>query len=170
MATIRQAEAGDAAGVAEVHVAAWEAAYRGGLMPDAYLDALSVPARTATWSEALARPAGPGMARLVAMVGDRVVAFAIAGPQREDEEEGELYVLNVHPDAWGTGTGTALLRAATDALRDAGFAAAVLWVHPDNARARRFYEREGWRDDGASRVEDVLGVEVPEVRHRRTLD
>ena len=29
-----------------------------------------------------------------------------------------------------------------------GFAESVLWVLPGNARARRFYERRGWRDGG----------------------
>jgi RimJ/RimL family protein N-acetyltransferase len=42
----------------------------------------------------------------------------------------------------------------------------VLWVVPDNTRARRLYESEGWTVDGVSRDEEVLGVVVTEVRYR----
>lgn len=38
--------------------------------------------------------------------------------------------------AWRAGFGRALLDAGTSALRQAGFGEAVLWVHPDNQRAR----------------------------------
>lgn len=45
----------------------------------------------------------------------------------------------------GTGLGTALLEAAlTDAQRR-GCARMLLGVHPDNRRARQFYERNGFR-------------------------
>jgi RimJ/RimL family protein N-acetyltransferase len=46
-----------------------------------------------------------------------------------------------------------------------GYATAMLWVLADNPRARRFYEREGWRAEGA-RVEAVRGVDVEEVLYR----
>jgi ribosomal protein S18 acetylase RimI-like enzyme len=75
----------------------------------------------------------------------------------------------VDPDAWGRGFGQALLLAATDALSEAGFREALLWVHPGNERARAFYERFGWGSDGGQRQEEVLGVLVPEVRYRRPL-
>jgi hypothetical protein len=45
----------------------------------------------------------------------------------------------------------------------------VLWVHPDNARARRFYERADWICDDVTQEAEVLGIVVPEVRYRRPL-
>ena len=42
----------------------------------------------------------------------------------------------------------------------------MLWVLADNPRARRFYEREGWRA-GGERVDDpIRGVEVEEALYR----
>jgi RimJ/RimL family protein N-acetyltransferase len=38
-----------------------------------------------------------------------------------------------------------------------------------NGRARRFYERAGWRPDGAEKTEEWAGARVPEVRYRRPL-
>ena len=43
---------------------------------------------------------------------------------------------------------------------------AFLWVFPDNARARAFYAGNGFRPDGAERVEPFFGpVEVRMVRY-----
>jgi ribosomal protein S18 acetylase RimI-like enzyme len=174
--TVRTAAHGDAGSIATVHVAAWQAAYRGGLLPDAYLDELQVSDRTAAWERTLASPAPPRSARLLAERHGEIVGFCVVGPERGDAPtgadrpaRGELHVLNVHPDAWGRGVGAALLAAGTEVLTAAGFDEAVLWVHPDNRRARRFYERAGWQPDDATRTEVVWGVEVPEVRYRRPL-
>jgi ribosomal protein S18 acetylase RimI-like enzyme len=174
--TVRAAELDDAEPIATVHVAAWQAAYRGGLLPDAYLDGLRVSDRTAAWERTLASPTPPRSARLLAERDGEVVGFCVVGPERgaaasgdNAPARGEVHVLNVHPDAWGGGAGPALLAAGTEVLTAAGFERAVLWVHPGNRRARRFYERAGWRDEGVTRHEEVWGVEVPEVRYGRDL-
>jgi GNAT superfamily N-acetyltransferase len=79
---------------------------------------------------------------------------------------GELRNLYVAPTAWGSGAASELMRAALDWLAESGVHEAVLWVGEGNARARRFYEREGWTADGETR-ESPLGP--PEVRYRRAL-
>lgn len=172
MAAVRDMEAGDALAVATVHVNAWKAAYRGGLMPDAYLDALTVDDRVESWTTTLSRPVPAGAMRLVSEVNGSVCGFVVAGREggsTTSNEAGEVYALNVDPASWGSGHGLALLTEAERRLLGSGFPSAVLWVHPDNARARGFYERLGWRCEEASRTQEVHGVEVPEVRYRREL-
>jgi RimJ/RimL family protein N-acetyltransferase len=172
MVTIREPGPDDARAIATVHVRAWQVAYRGGLMPDEYLDALSVDERTQMWAQGLAREPRPRFGRFVAEdAADGIIGFITVGPAEGDAEaaEGEVYAINVHPDAWGQGAGRALLEAGMRCLHDVGFDTAVLWVHPGNARARRFYERAGWHHDGGSRTQEVLGVEVAEVRYRIAL-
>lgn len=166
---IRDARPADAGQLGEVHVAAWRAAYVG-LMPDDYLDELDARDRAAMWTEALARPPMRGAARLVAEDDGNVIGFAASGPEggRSDAEVGQLYALNVHPDAWGAGVGSELL-VATHARLVAWTDEAILWVHPDNDRARRFYERHGWVVTEDTQEEEILGVRVPEVRYRRSL-
>jgi hypothetical protein len=41
----------------------------------------------------------------------------------------------------------------------------MLWVLADNPRARRFYEREGWRPEG-TRIDTVRGTDVEETLYR----
>ena len=43
---------------------------------------------------------------------------------------------------------------------------ATLWVLATNERARRFYEREGWRADGLTTHEHVDGELRPTMRYR----
>jgi ribosomal protein S18 acetylase RimI-like enzyme len=154
----------------EVHVRAWQVAYRG-LMPDAYLDGLAPEERAAMWHRNIGNPRSQTRI-IVAERGGSVDGFAVIGPRGDapsDGDEGELYALNVDPDRWDRGLGRALLDAVHDGLAELGFKDAILWVHPENQRARRFYAKAGWRYDNASRDAEVLGVVVPEVRYRRAL-
>lgn len=169
---IREATVDDAPAIGEVHVLAWQAAYRGGLMPDDYLDGLSIDERATLWADGLSRPPRPRSGRAVAEDDAGVVVGIVNfGPADGDVDgdDGQVFLLNVHPEAWGQGHGWALLAHACDQLEEAGFREAVLWVHPGNARARRFYEAAGWTCEEVTRTGDVLGVEVPEVRYRRGL-
>ena len=147
------------------HVRAWQAAYRG-VMPDEYLDGLSVEDRSAMWRRQIAQGTD-GL--LVAVADGAVVGFAAFGACRDDDDVGELYAINLDPDAWGRGFGRELLEAATASLADMGFSELVLWVVPENQRARRLYEAAGWQDDGMTRSDQVLGVTVRDMRYQRTV-
>jgi GNAT superfamily N-acetyltransferase len=168
--TVRPAKEGDAGAVGEVHVRAWQSAYRG-LMPDDYLDGLHAEDHAARWREHLTAPSSAE--HLLVVVDDhRVVGFACVGPAHDGDassDVGQLYAINLDPDVWGRGLGRELLRVATDRLRELGWLEAVLWVVPGNRRARRLYESEGWRDDDLSRDDEVFGVVVAQMRYRRLL-
>jgi GNAT superfamily N-acetyltransferase len=80
---------------------------------------------------------------------------------------GELWALNLHPIAFGTGLAIPLHRAALDRLAAARHNSVYLWVARDNLRARRFYEREGWTADGKERTEEFGGAPLTEVLYTR---
>jgi ribosomal protein S18 acetylase RimI-like enzyme len=145
---VRDAAPSDAGELAEVHVAAWRAGHRR-VLPDAVLDGLDVAAGARRWAVVLGDPA-PGSRVLVLEVGDgddQVLAgLAVLGSR--SPELGVLEEIAVDPARWGGGGGRVLLRAATDALGQAGHVEAVLSVLPDNARALSLYESEGWTADG----------------------
>lgn len=169
MLAIRPVTEADVPAVVAAQVAGWRAAYAG-IVPDDYLRDISPPAWVARHLDRLrARP--PREAYLLAEVNGRTAGFVRAGECRDGDHgpaTGEVWAIYVDPAHWDTGVGHALLDAALDALRRAGFTAATLWVLEANDRARRFYARNGFTPDGHRRTVD-LGAALPEVRYARAL-
>lgn len=170
--TVRRAEPADAAAIAAVHVRSWQGAYRG-LLPQEFLDGLSVERRVDGWEHRLADLDWPRSGTLVATDADEVVGFVDIAPTRDDDSDpdavAELIAIYVLPGAFGTGVGRELMRAALTAMRDAGYGEATLWVLANNDRAIGFYEVGGWRPDGARKDDQIGGVSVTEARYRHPL-
>jgi len=175
---VRRARAADAEAIAMVHVRAWQEAFPG-LVPQAYLDALSVEERTATWASTLAETDGPRLGTFVLEDDGAVVGFVHLRPSRDDDvvagvgdgqgEVGEVVTLYLRASAWGGGGGRALLEGALDEFRRGGFAWATLWVLATNDRARRFYESCGWEADGAEKQHDWGAFTARDVRYRTSV-
>jgi ribosomal protein S18 acetylase RimI-like enzyme len=170
---VREAGVEDAAAVAEIHVRAWQAAYRG-LMPDEWLDGLTVERRTESWSEILARSDGRGSTLVGVDDQAGVVGFCSVSLPSRDEDAGprtaEISAFYIDPSHWRSGVGRALLEEAVMRLREAEWDDVTLWVLAGNASALAFYERFGFAADGAevehvpSGVERVAGVRAHRLR------
>ena len=74
-----------------------------------------------------------------------------------DDEVEQVFVAR---SARGSGLADQLLAEAERRVAAAGHAEAWLAVVAGNARARRFYERQGWRDEGDLPYEVTAGGEV----------
>jgi len=153
---IRPVVAGDARTLAELEVRAWRWAY---VDIVAEQDMIAVEDREARWT------ASPVTGASVAEVEGRIVGVVQVGPDRAEPSVGLLRGLYVEPAAQGAGIGTTLHEHAVAELRAAGFAEAVAWVFTANGHARGFFERRGWRADGATGT----AAEAPERRYRHTL-
>ncbi|MFD7668812.1 GNAT family N-acetyltransferase [Streptomyces sp. NPDC059788] len=171
---IRDMAQDDIDAVAAIRIRGWQAAYAG-LMPQAYLDGLSV-AEDAAGRRGFFATRPPGVVSLVAERDGALVGWAAFGPVRatagetsRPASEGELYALYLPPEHIGTGIGGALMDACLARAGRGGFRTLCLWVLKGNARARRFYEHAGFRADGAEEAYEVAGVAVPEVRYLRQL-
>jgi ribosomal protein S18 acetylase RimI-like enzyme len=170
---LREARRGDELAVAEVHVRAWQEAYRG-LIPAEFLDALDPRERAGRYTFESSDPRAPTTILAVREGEDGAEAiqgFVTFGPSRDDDapSHGEVYALYVDPDRYQGGVGRLLMAESRRRLRESGFAAAILWVLDGNIRASRFYEREGWTPDGATRVEQPYGIRSTVHRFRRKL-
>jgi len=94
------------------------------------------------WVAAVAEPAAR---TLIATIDERPVGAACV-------TAGWLDGLYVVPERWGTGLADELHGRALELVRALGSRSCKLWVLEDNVRARRFYERRGWRENGETRV------------------
>ncbi|GAA2761331.1 GNAT family N-acetyltransferase [Streptomyces paradoxus] len=168
---IREMTLADCDRVAEIRVGGWRSAYQG-LIPQSYLDGLSVEEDAERRRTRLTQGDGSVVNLVAEDAGGELVGWACHGPYREGEvltSDAELYAIYVHPRHVGQGAGRALLARAVAGCAAAGHGRVLLWVLKGNDRARRFYERAGFRADGAEEPFEVDGVTVPEVRYARTL-
>lgn len=162
---IRSATPTDASAIADIHVAAWRIAYRG-IMADSVLAELDPESRARSWERNLRDESSPMSCRVVVDHDGRILGFGGTCPPRDPAEVleriprphlgagaesecgpgelGQLAFINCHPDAFGTGAAQVLFAALEDDLRAAGYARAYLMVAEGNARAMRFYAKQGW--------------------------
>ncbi|SEQ11401.1 L-amino acid N-acyltransferase YncA [Streptomyces sp. yr375] len=166
LAVIRDMTLADVDRVSEIRVRGWQSAYRG-LLPQSYLDALSVAEDAGRRRAGFSGSAG-GAVNLVAERGGEVVGWAAHGAYRDGEVhicDAELYALYVDVGHLGTGVGRALLAESVRQAGALGRSRMYLWVLRDNLPARRFYERAGFHADGAEVPCEVAGALVTEVRY-----
>lgn len=105
---------------------------------------------------------GGSMAGHVAIMPARVHPHPSA-----DGAMAHFWQLFVRPPWWGTGLATALHAEAVREAGERGFTSMRLFTPAAQARARRFYEREGWSATGEP--SDDLDLGMPLVEYRRAI-
>ena len=83
-------------------------------------------------------------------------------PQPGAPGSAHLWQLFVRPPWWGTGVATALLEAAVSAAAAEGYRRMRFFTPRDQARARAFYEREGFAHTGWEAFEAAIGLVLVE--------
>jgi GNAT superfamily N-acetyltransferase len=96
-----------------------------------------------------------------------VVWLPASSSRHPSDEPGlaHLEQLFVRPAAWGGGAAHALMDRALAEAAQAGFTAMRLATPVGADRARRFYERGGWRLTAEPFADAALGLELVEYRH-----
>ena len=160
---IRRADVSDAERIAEVHVRSWFDAYSD-LLPPEEFDKRPVELRLNEWNERLSDDDF-----VISLASDEEKALGFVGVRTGQDDDadprtGEIAYLYLIEEAWGQGLGRKLLAVGVDCLGRRGFTRAVLWVLRDNDRARRFYEANGWKDDGGAK-DCFGGANAPAVRY-----
>ncbi|MBP7066007.1 MAG: GNAT family N-acetyltransferase [Ferrovibrio sp.] len=166
---IRPARPADTEALANLHVAVWQSAYRG-ILPDAYLDALTSSQRLPFWQEILHQPE-PGRLTLVLQAEDGSLGgFLSAGPPRDLPPGGaalyrsELYAINILPGLHGRGHGRRLLLHAANWMAEQHLTPFYLWLLADNTKARDFYEMLG-ASLAAKRSVSLAGTRLTELAY-----
>ena len=140
---VRPASTHDTAAITAAYIESWRAGYQG-LLTDAEIE---IEARQRSGYDWHAAIADSDRVVLVAENDDEIIGVAECEHNPRASRLPELEMLYVVPSAWGTGAASALLEAALVAVHRAGHRTVWLRVVEAQARARRFYEREGWQLD-----------------------
>ena len=150
-----------------MHTRSWQAAYRD-LLPDEWLDALRWQDRKKRWDAILSN----ATERLIYVALDahgEIVGFASVGPCRDEDisshEIFELYAIYLTPENWRAGIGSTLLQNVARDIPES-VRLLTLWVLKDNDQGRRFYESRGFTLDGATKMADIDGHKLEEVRYQ----
>jgi len=164
---IRRGVPSDVEAVADLHATSRRSAYQG-LVADEIIQRLSMEEGRIRWTVFLSEQSA--LRCWIAEMPEGMAGFILVGPSGDDGRptHGEVCALHVATNLRGDGIGRRLLDVATVDMAQR-HAAAVLWVVRDNVGARRFYEREGWVADGATRDDPWYEYTVPEVRYARPL-
>ena len=93
-----------------------------------------------------------------------VVPAAVAPHPVDDPELGHVRNLFVARSEWGSGLVRHLHAAVIEVARGLGMAELRLYVAEGQARARRFYEREGWSAAGEPYHDPAPGLRMVEYR------
>ena len=182
--TIRPATPYDAQAIARIRVQGWRFAYQGLISQD-YLDSLSVAEDTERMCGYLSQfpqKSPPSRSEsvqgssddekrsfMLAARGDAVLGFCgfSAVPDKAYRPEravpagtmvGRLHSLYIDPDSLGQSIGHTLMNHALSTFAAWGCERATLWVLEGNSRAISFYERQGWRCTGATKVDQSFGL------------
>ena len=152
---LRPATADDADAVAQIWLDGWRDGHLG------HVPASLVAART---PESFgSRAADRVDDTTVAEIAGEVAGFVML----HDDEVEQVYVAASHR---GTGVAPALIAEAERLVAAAGHPSAWLAVVAGNARARRFYERSGWVDEGPfDYAAPASDVSVPCHRYTKAL-
>lgn len=151
---LRAATAADAPDVAVIWHLGWQDGHRG-FVPDELADART----EASFHQRAGERVGE---TTVATIGDAVAGFIMV----VDDEAEQVYVSREHR---GGGVAATLITEAERQIGSAGHDRAWLAVVAGNARARAFYARSGWKDEGLFHyAADDHGTTIPVPCHRYT--
>jgi GNAT superfamily N-acetyltransferase len=139
---VRPATIDDVTEIRAAYLTAWRAAYADLLDPTVLEEQAEIRAKH-DWEGAIT---SEDSAVAVAVAGDDIVGVVeFDDPWAVTSDAPMVEMLYVVPSAWGTGAAKQLLTSATDRMRECGHPFGRLRVVEAQVRARRFYEREGWR-------------------------
>ncbi|MDQ6910693.1 MAG: GNAT family N-acetyltransferase [Actinomycetota bacterium] len=140
---VRPANASDADDIRMAYLASWRSAYQGLLTVDV-LEMEATARAEFDWMSEIRS----GSSHVEVAVDDREIVGVVlaSGPPGGLRDLPEITMLYVVP-YWGRFGACQLLAAGIDWIAQEGWPAARLRVVEAQGRARRFYEREGWRLD-----------------------
>ena len=158
-----EAQPQDGPQISRLMADSWRAAYAG-MLPEGFLERMPDDRWCGMLAQELPRADYLG---LMLYENTTLAGIALLMPSREEGWRGwgEVQALYLAPAYWGRGYGSLLLRESLARLQQRGCPRSYLWALRENARAWRFYEREGWQNSGETLTVLLEGSPLVDYRY-----
>lgn len=163
MLKIRKAIPSDATMLADILCCAWHTAFSDILTKETLTKNINIQNRTTMFKKILT---DDNFHTLIAFWDEVPCGLCSYAKSRDNDFEGvgEIIAIHLKPEFWGKGISKPILNAAIAELRHLGYAKITLWTFEANARARKFYEKNGFAFDGT--LKDSGLDNAKEIRYR----
>ena len=141
---IRKAEPGDEKILAHIQTESWKAAFADILSPEELVRCTNQQKAEQMYHSVLRRE-GCNMA--IEFAENQPHCIAAWGKNRCDlgDTVGELICIHSLQNNWAKGYGSAMMEYVLARFKQEGYKSVILWVFEANTRARKFYEKHGFR-------------------------
>ena len=154
-----QTEQDDVMAISHVYEESWKSAYKG-LIPQTYLE--EIP--KGHWANALKS----GIWKNILMLdGEKIIGTSAYCAARDEKLNGYGEIVSIYflPDYMGKGYGKLLFKEVLNRLHIEGYKDIYLWVLEGNNRAIRFYEKLGFKPNGAYLDDNIGGKDLKELQY-----
>ncbi len=159
---IRRAMMGDVESCARIQADSWRKAYRD-ILPEEELAKRGYEQRIDRWKQIIAE----GPEQFVYEYNGKIIGFVGVCEPRDDDlgkETLELQGIYFAPEYLGLGFGRETIKFVLNKAKEEGYKRVSLWVFAENGRAKRAYEKCGFRPDGKEKTV-AMGRDVLEQRY-----
>ena len=149
--------------IGDIYAQSWKSAYQG-IVAQEYLDALI----GGQWASVLCDRKYDSY---VVLEDGKYIGTSVVGASRDEKLTGwgELITIYLLPEYFGRGYAEPLIHCAVKALREMGCMNVYLWTLEENTRARRFYEKHGFCENGDSSIIEIAGKKLNEIRYIKNM-
>lgn len=155
---IRKIKPGDEAIVSRIQIESWKSAFAGILSQKELERNTDFENVKSMYENVLKKDLAQGW---ILLIDDEPHCIAFWGKSREVDlsDYAELICIHSLQNRWSKGYGSMMLEKILDEMRMAGYKNAMLWVFKENNRARKFYEKHGFRiSDKIKQLGDAFEV------------
>ena len=144
--------------IANIYASSWKTAYKD-IVPQDYLDKISEN----NWADKLRNSTSDAY---ILIENGKYIGTSSVCAARDEEMSGWGEIISIYllPEYFGKGYGKPLFDNSVDALLDMGYNKIYVWVLEQNTRARKFYEKNGYKFSDKKFI-NIGGKDLPEMRY-----
>ena len=157
--TIKKAGLEDVFDISKLHAICWKDAYKN-IIPDSYLKRIYLDDWCEEFEDGINNKTRE--AHLAYIDGKPIAVISHGKSRCNMEGYGEIISLYVHPIYQSSGIGKLLLEQAVKYMKESGYTNICLCVFEKNEEAKKFYEKNGFKDSGTKNTLKIDDEDIAE--------